>query len=345
LRITFSSGTSWRRCQQLYYYEYIEGLKPKQEFAPPLQLGRVVHRYLESFYGALISKRKTPIKPSTRHANALMRIDHEFTEPTRQLAVAAQVAGEDELGKELLGLVPKAARLCQAYFELRGGSDEHRVLLCEEYVKFPLTDKDEVVAVIDLVTQDEAGNAWIWEHKTTKNVPMQGRRLRDLQTILGAVLLEEVHGVKPAGVIWNYFRTQEPAEPRLLKDGTLSRAKQDTTWKAYERALATHQLDHADYKEMYHLLADKEEKVFFPRMQMQLFQSEAVLLRDLISTCGEIRAAVSDPGFVPVRNIGQNCDWCRYNKVCEAALLGGDEAELKRMLFVAKGVRDGYSAD
>ncbi len=345
MRITFSSATSWRRCPQAYFYEYVEGLKPKQEFAPPLQLGRVVHRYLEHFYAALKAKRKTPIRASTRHANALMQIDHEFTEPTRQLAVAAQVAGEDELGKELLGLVPKAARLCQAYFELRGGSDTHRVLMCEEYIRFPLTEKDEVVAVIDLVTQDEEG-VWIWEHKTTGNVPAQGRRLRDLQTILGAVLLEEARGMKPAGVIWNYFRTKEPAEPRLLKNGTLSMAaNQDTTWRVYEQALKMHHLDPADYKEMQSLLADREEKVFFPRMEMQLFQSEAVLLRDLISTCGEIRAAVSDPSFVPVRNIGQNCDWCRFNKVCEAVLLGGNDDELKRMLFVAKGVRDGYNAD
>lgn len=346
MKITQTSGRDWRLCQQLYYYSYVEGLEPKQEFAPPLQLGRVIHRYLEHFYSALKSKRKVPISAAVRHRNALKLIDNEFREQTRQLAVAAQVAGEEVLGKELLGLVDKAGRLCQAYFELRGSRDTSRVLLCEEYLSFPLTATDETVAIVDLVTQDADGKVWIWEHKTTGNVPGQGRRLRDLQTILGAALLEETKGLTPSGVVWNYFRTKEPAEVRLLQNGTLSRAKtMDTTWRAYEKAIKENSLDAADYTDMEAALVDREVEVFYPRIEMQLLQSEGVLLRDLILTCEEIKRATGDPAFIPVRSIGINCDWCRYTKLCEAVLLGGGDEELKPMLFKVKGARRGYSAE
>lgn len=320
----------------------MEGLRPKQEFAPPLQLGRIIHRYLEHFYSPL--KHKRPPSPAIRHHNALQLIEREFTETFRQLAVAAQVAGEEETGKQMLDLAPKAERICQRYFEVRGSQETHRVLLCEQYLTLPVTGDDVAPVVVDLLTQDDQGNVWLWEHKTTGNVPPSTRRLRDLQTLLGAVIVEENLKIKITGIIWNYLRTKEPIVPELLKAGALTKRQDlDTTWPVYSAQIKAHRLDAEDYREVEERLMGKEEEVFFPRIELPLVQSEQVILRDFIFTLHDIRTATSNPEFIPVRNISQPCDYCIYAKVCEAALLGGDEEELKMRLF-KKGPPDGYAA-
>jgi hypothetical protein len=273
------------------------------------------------------------------------------------MAAAALYADEQELGRDLLDLVPRARRITAHYYSVRGRDDhkQHKPLYIEHYINHPLYGDHTAPCIIDLVTQEKAtGRVLLWEHKSTGDVPQQGRRLRDLQTLLNAVLLEEAEGVHVDGIVWNYLRTKEPMVPEPLQRGGLTRRRDiDTTWQVYARAVKDSKLNLADYKEMRERLDGRELTVFFPRIELPVLQSESVLLGDLIQTAKDIERATmeweeggSDPFSRPVRSISPQCDWCSMRRLCEAVIIGGEGAdeELKSRLFKVKERRGEYAA-
>jgi len=322
--VSYSSVSMWRECQQEYWYRYVDILRPKVEEVP-LTLGRMLHTALEEFYRG----------GSPKHALAIL---DQFQPQLDAYAAAAHAMDEPELGAEFAGLCDKAKAITTRYLLVRGKEDKERYssILTEERIEYPLTDTINAVVVIDLVTEDIDGHKHLWEHKTTKNVPSQGYRMRDLQTLWAAAMLAEARGIKVEGIVWNYLRTKEPTRPQVLQNGTLTKRKDlDTTWHRYQQEIFAAGLNEDDYLDVKERLEDKEMSVYFPRIEIPILQDERILLRDFIATAKEMEHCLDNTRFTPVRNIGRKCDYCTYSKLCDAVILHGHDAdsELKARLF------------
>lgn len=332
MNTSLSAIGSWRECQQKYWYRYVEGLKPKLERPAPL-LGSILHRLLERFYLFI------PGDPDDALRQAIEFTCGEFQPKIDGLVFAAQTAGEDQLGLDLQDLLPRALRIFERYFLVRGRPDFEQLwpVLVEYRYTLELDRGLQLVGIADLVAEQD-GQRLLWEHKTTGSVPGQGRRLRDLQTTLMSAALEELGHGPINGVVWNYIRTKEPTVPALLKNGMLTtRADLDSTWAVYQAEIQKHGLREEDYLPVKERLEGREEAVFFPRVVLPLMQAEHILLRDFIATARTVQAIRESGGnYIPVRSVGFGCDFCEYNKLCEAVILGGDEEEVVQRLFVRK---------
>lgn len=341
LRVSYSAVQDWRQCQQLYTYRHVDKLRPKVRYAAP-ELGTFIHSYFERYYGALIRERN--LNPLELHKKALKRTLKEYKPTIQSLAALADGLGAEDEAKALLAIPLTAQRLIKAYYRVRGRSDadQHIVLLAEHKFELPVDGKHiGLPGKIDMVTQTADG-IWLWEHKTTGNIPSQGRRFRDLQTLLYKVAVEEIFNLEVTGVVWNYVRTLRPQPPKLLARGGLSVATgQTTTIELFHRAIKQAGLDVVAYQPFLRQLERKEREVMFPRHTLPLVQAEDVLLRDYVASVYEIEAARNNPKYVPIRNISAQCDWCPMVKLCTAAVAGGDTRELIKRYYTVDDYQKG----
>lgn len=285
------------------------------------------------------------VKAKRAMTSAIKKMHAKYTEELAGLAFSAYAADEPELGREFNELLAKAERIARRYHATRGSADYDscKFLKVELKLQYPLTDSITTPAVVDLITQDDDG-IWLWEHKTGANIPDAERRLKDLQTMVYVALVEEELGYEIAGIQWNYLRTKEPTVPTVLKSGpgagrlTL-RKDIDSTWEVYHQTIVDNGDDPEDeyYLEVRERLEDREERTFFPRHRLPVLQSEEILLRDFVRSAEEIEDMRSAPDYIPIRNVGFNCTWCPFEKVCRAAILGGDEEDVIDRLFTRKG--------
>jgi hypothetical protein len=336
LRISYSAARDWQTCQELYSKRHIEQLQPKLRQAAP-ELGTMIHEYFRLYYSRLDPG--DDHTPREHHRYALTVTMRKFKPEILSLASLADGLGAEEEAKKLLSLPLTARRLLNAYFRVQGKADatQHEIIAVEHRFELPVDGKHVVLpGVIDLVTRTQDGNVWLWEHKTTGSIPSQGRRFRDLQVLIYKVAVEEILGLEPTGVIWNYIRTKPPVPPKVLKNGLLSTAQhQTTTLGLFKKAMRGAGADPHKYDSYLRQLERHEREVMFPRHTLALTQSEEVLLRDYVATVHEIEAARSKKDFIPIRNLGAQCDWCPFVKLCQAAVAGGDIDGLRQRHFKA----------
>jgi len=336
LKISYSAVQDWRRCQQLYAYRYIDNLESVLP-QPAMTLGTVLHNYLEGFY-----RLYPTVGHADAHANAVQHIEDEHGRELIALGNTAYAGGQAELAEELFGLVEKAQGIAERYYTTWGqhDADTQTPLLVEEPIEVPLTDTILTPTRVDLVTRDDDGLTWLWEHKSSGSIPPQTRRMKDLQTTLMAAIIHHQLGIKVDGVVWNYLRTKPPTVPDTLKSGLLTMRKDlDSTWPTYLSEIERLGQDPIMYDEVRQRLEGRELTNYFVRIAQPLYQREDILLRDFVTTAQEIEASRARSDFIPVRNVSINCDWCSFSKLCEAAIISGDESDLKTRLFKARKER------
>lgn len=334
LQFSLSAYQAWQRCEQNYFYGYVERLRPLVKDLAP-QRGAMLHEWLAEYYRTL----KTGGTASDARAAAyeVLLLQQPVIAAGRQ---AAFLAGDMDLAQQYDELLPAVTRIASRYYHVRGEQDasQYDVLMVEQSIRIRIAPGITSVSVIDLVLRDrEDGRIWLTEHKSTTSVPDSSVRLRDLQTLLYAEVLDQTMGIRVDGVLWNYMRTKEPVEPYVLKNGGLSRSKDvDTTWPVYRRALIANGLNEEDYADMRGRLIRREEEVYFPRYEHVIVTEPQMLLSDYIDTAKEVKNKSSRwrRGLGrPLRSLTRDCNWCQYYRLCEAAITGGDVEDVKRMRF------------
>lgn len=337
LSVSYSATKTWQDCEQSYWYRYIIKITPKVKSAAP-ELGTLIHTYLDEFYrGRLPERAKMGVE--ALHITAMRALKRAGANAKRYAQLASDM-GMDEDAKALAAIPQIARDLMRAYYRVHGQKDlkQHKIVLVEDMFELPVMKGVVLPGRIDLVTKDKNGY-WLWEHKSTGNIPRVDSRFRDLQTLVYAVALEELHGIKIAGIVWNYIHTRPPHEPRLLKNGTLSMAKATTTCELVRAASKRHK---QDVSQSYLRKVEAQERnEMFQRFTLPVSASENILMRDYVHTVEDIRAVRADKDYVPIRNISTQCNWCSYVKLCQAVILGGDTDVLMRKYFTHESQEKG----
>lgn len=336
-QVSLSAFQSWQKCEQKYYYGYVRGLRPRDQFLAPT-LGRILHTYLEGYYNAL-SIGETP---ENAHLRSQLSTSTKYTPEIRGYINVALAAGQEELARELNDLLGSAGRITDRYYYARGRADSERfkVLHVEKRLRLEIAPNIRSNGIVDLITEDqETGRLNLWEHKSTKNIPEGSVRLRDFQTMLYAIKVRMQYGIIVDSVIWNYLRTKEPVVPEVLKSGSITKRKDlDSTWEVYSAAIraANGNPNSLEYAEVKERLFGREQTIFFPRYEQVIVVSEDLLMHDYIVEAK--RMALSRANWEagvgkPIRTISRDCDYCEFFRVCQAALTGGDEEDVISLRF------------
>lgn len=175
-----------------------------------------------------------------------------------------------------------------------------------------------------IVRHKGTGKYYLWEIKTTRSVTERLKQL-DLEQQTDAYLIAAQHVLNSLGIyepvegmIYTLIRKKVPPDPKVLKDGTLSQAKLDTTpyWYAmqvkqqhpdysteqlssiYGPALSQLQAEHTPYF----------ERLTVTRSVQQLVQSQ----RDLIAVAQDMVS----PRTMLYPNPDDRCNYCLFRDPC-----------------------------
>lgn len=337
LAVSLSAVSAYRTCQQLYYYRHVERLRRRDKAAAP-ELGIILHDYLSLYYQGI----RVGHSGAVAHGEARQAIVAKFRPECSRMASVARQAGLEKDAIKLYDLPDQAARIADRYYVARGAQDaiQQEILLVEEYLTLPMFRGAAVSnGRLDMVTRSRVdGLTYLWEHKSTTDIPDSGYRMRDLQTPLYRRKIERLK-IAPEidSVMWNYLKTKEPTRPRLLKNGTLTKDKHlDSTWEIYSAELKRLKLNPTDYMDVRARLEGRETSVFFPRYSQPILADTDILYRDFLQSVKDIAKSRRDwaEGKVePVRNLGLSCNWCEMAMLCNAAILAGNDADVKAMRY------------
>lgn len=347
MNFSLSAFQDWQQCEEKYYLKHVRRLVSTSK-AVPLERGIIIHEYLKGYYEGI----KKGMPADDAHVQGMLLLDGH-TQRMDIASAAAYYAGDEELAAELRAMPDACRDIAERYYRIRGRGDADRfaVLVIERFIKIVLVSGVQSNSVVDLVTRDlNTGLTYLWEHKTTANIPSSSFRIRDLQTSLYSRVLERYRDEttnRPYhidAVMWNYLRTKTPATPHQNKPtkanpiGALSKAQNiDTTWDIYAARIRELGLDFEDYVDVHMRLKDAETTTFFPRYEAQIVVDVDTLLMDYAVEAARARQARfmwHSGKSIPIRTLTRSCDYCEFYKVCEAALMGGDKEDVIKMRFI-----------
>lgn len=306
VHVSVSKLKNWKSCQQKYHYKYVDKLVPKTK-SRPLTLGGLVHKCLEA---------------------------HDMNEDWKQVIKDYNTNEFSKLfleEKAELGDIPMDCfRICRAYFNHYSEIDKYfETIACEVgfMIRIPKTNI-VIEGIIDKVALNtKTGKVWGIEHKTAKkDLPTEMYRTTDIQTTVYAwalAIMADQLGFKAqdlGGIMFDYLRTKPPTTPRVLKNGTMSRAKIDCDKWTYMEAVKKAGLDVNDYMDFITALGSGN---YFSRIPLAKSKTMVqLIMTDFVNGVNQIL----EYGDKPTRNLAWTCDRprCEYRDLCMADLQGLD---------------------
>ena len=220
------------------------------------------------------------------------------------------------LHSELTGSVPIANQIINGVWD---------------YVKFIFT-------VDGLCVEEDTGELWVVEHKTYSRPPSVSYMEFDDQFRCYAYGVEELTGKNVAGVLYDGISKKAPTEPRLLKDGTLSKAAINTDVHTFMNAITKHGLNPADYAGRLaeiRLLNDEEDP-FFKREFIRYNQySIEESMSTMWATVHQMGDAMRRPELELYPHRPYNgCSDCNVRTLCDA-MTNQEDIDYIRTNYVA----------
>ena len=309
-------------CPRRWSYSYVEGLRPRTE-RPYLTAGRLIHRGFE----------------------AAMRLRAEGCGDVLDMVEAGMNAIEAEgdarggvefEGDRVRGGDDPVSEACEVFWEALPEFDPARwdvmrvggVPALELHFWTPCPHTGGLHGYVDAVLRERAtGQVWCVDYKFRSRLASEDDERFSLQRAVYARACRDL-GVPVTGTLtWQRLRRCE-AVPKVLRDGSMSRAKVMCTWPRYREALIEAGLDPADYEEMEGKLAGVEMS-----REIREVRSDEMLERVwgqvVVPTAMEVRRKREwQPLGVPMQCVPaldpMRCRLCPYAELCQAELRGYD---------------------
>lgn len=188
-----------------------------------------------------------------------------------------------------------------------------------------------------LVVREGQDGEYIIDYKNSTRQWTEGRNLElDEQTTGYHYEFWRVRGYLPRGMIYDTLLKRVPNEPRVLKNGTLSKDKdQGTTFELYTAALREMNLDPKDYTDILAQLKEQAWTKYFKRevttrnlAQIKAYES------DLYYTFQDMREVARDPRKAYPSPSPMRCPRCPFRDVCLAMNDGSDYEDIIKARFI-----------
>jgi hypothetical protein len=355
LMIRGSEVQSFLRCRKRWEYEYLEGLQPK-EVNHKLFFGNLIHKFIEVLY-------------STGNAE-------------KAKAAMFQFFNENYTTREgLLELYDLASKIADRYtHKYITDLENYTTIATELQFRIPLDENMYYTGTIDWIFLDEDERLCFADHKTTKSLDKYEKgmemdrqisryywALQQLCQGEGEIWSEIMgkwmyvadtniwenclQGMQPERFMYNIILKDVPEEPKMLKNGTLSKDKrQRTTYDLYLKKLEELGLVQEaeedgfivpeEYHEILeHLKARGDEyfkRVWVTRLQEEIdaaMQEFYMVALDTVNVAG----LVPKMPVITYRNINHDCSWdCAYRNLCIAEMDGSNASVIRSLGFEKK---------
>ena len=339
--VSVSQLQTFLSCRKKWEYNYIEGLKPRVERSY-LTIGKLCHKGMqEAMRSAWMSQKRGDDQHwySWRDAG-IKAIEREWQE-----YVDSNTFLEEEMPDIEKTLGDAISVFSQAYGEFEPWKYEV-VTLCDKgrpipalelHFKVPCPPTKGLHGYIDAILRDrETGFTWCVDYKFRKSLSPDDDEAFNIQNAVYAYACQKM-GVKITGTMtWQHVNTPA-AEPAILKDGKISRAKIKTTWAKYEQFCIEHGQDPQDY---FLEMEEKLKDIEWYRATLEYRNPETIdrIWKEcVVPVAKQVKAAHSKKADNFRSLYPWNCRvGCPYQSICQAELRGYDADAIREREYVKR---------
>lgn len=291
-----------------YDYKYVQGLR-RRRVKRPFTFGKMIHSMIEAELCG-----KSPFK-------VLREIEKEQ---------GPMFAAEVEMYGEILD---DARFIMRDYFDfyeddpleaiaIKSKNQEGKVTKRKAEHNFEIELFPGVIwnGVIDAIVR-EGRLTWTVDHKTFNRADNEDSRWRNIQGASYTRAVEIMGWANIDGMLWNMIRSKPPARPKLLKDGSVSKAIIDSLPSVLKAELKRHGADPSEYTSLFEQLKSNRTTYFMRHRTPTSKSVVDLMFTDFKETAQDI---VDNHGKRTARNVGRHCSWCDYEPLCRATLQGSD---------------------
>jgi RecB family exonuclease len=303
----------FKRCRVLWDF----GSKIRQNYEPiqrieALDFGTAMHKALEAYY-----------QPTTWGNQGLMEHNarQTFLNACKEVGMRVKL-GALEFEERWEELRTLGLGMLDFYFAYAPNQDSFTPKFVEVEFEVPIPGLQDTVyqGRIDLIVEDEYGY-WLIDHKTTAQLAQTEWLALDDQCSSYAWAIKMKLGLEVRGVIYNELRKKAPSKPRVLRDGTLSVAKnQDTTYETYLQAIREGGYSEKAYQPMLDYLKMNARQ--FVRRTKVIFRPETLQVVERRIRM-EALEMLDNPLIYPTPS-RMNCNGCSFFAPCLALHEGRD---------------------
>lgn len=186
-----------------------------------------------------------------------------------------------------------------------------------------------------ILCEKETGFVWCTDYKFRKTLAPDEDEAFNIQNAVYAYACNKM-GIEITGTMtWQHLNTPA-AEPQVLKNGSISRAKIKTTWEKYAECCRDHGQDPESYREeMQEKLADIE----WWRSTLE-YRNEPTIKRIWGECVVPVAKMVKAARGVKAANFRSlypwNCKTCQYQSICQAELRDHDAAYIRQNEYTTR---------
>lgn len=307
--VSYSSDKTLARCEMQYHLKYEQNLRPRLK-KQGIWRGEWMHE-LQAAHYRMISGQKTSWK--VRFEEMKSGLWNKLFDEEKEMY------GED-FPDVIYGLM-------EHYVEHWKGDKRWKIEHIEK--KFSLDTKFgfPVRMIGDLIVMDGKHRVLV-ETKNKKDIPESNERIMAPQVHGYCYLLERL-GFHIDRILWNYVRTTKVSEPKINKDGSISKRKIDTDRRTYLRVMNENGIEITKGLEDY--IDSLPETLSLKRISNSpnLLVGES-FVRDWINR-GRRAQGIKNP----IRNFTRSCGWeCDFYELCQKQLLREPTANYIKQKFV-----------
>lgn len=204
----------------------------------------------------------------------------------------------------------------------------------------PLAGSPLLSGRIDMVVRRKDG-IWIVDHKALASAPSDNALDVDDQLTGYCYLYWRLTGEVPKGAMYNVLIKSPPHEPKILKDGSLSKDKsQRTTYEMYHQAIIDLGLELSDYDDMLTYLQNKGWAQFFVRLESPRTLDQLAAFEDhLWREQRDMATCIADPDEAYPNQSQYVCPGCSMMPLCRTMEEDGDVEGVKERGYIVEPPR------
>lgn len=334
--VSVSQLQSFMSCKKKWKYGYIDNLTPRVD-RTYLTVGKLCHKGMQVSMQALWRFPKSTFdqllqvgldamhEEGEAYVDGTALLPEELPEIQQMRNDAARVFAQaleefDPLKYEVVSVIRdgKTAPALELHFEV------------------PCVNGVRMHGFIDAILRDkETGFTWCTDYKFRKSLSPDDDEAFNIQNAVYAHACAKM-GIEITGTMtWQHVNTPA-ADPAILKDGKISRAKIKTTWKHFEQFCRDHGANPQDY---YLEMEEKLRDIEFFRSTCEYRNPETVKniwTGCVIPTVYELMTAKkpkarNHPSLYP-----WNCKMCQFQSLCQAELRDYDVAAIREREYVQR---------
>jgi hypothetical protein len=311
------------RCLKRYEYRWVDNIVPKpRDVRPALRRGVWIHRCLQ-----LLDQGEVWQTELARMGDWAM--EHDVPE------------------EDTLALMREVYELVQDYQAYWAGHEESPGPWTTDSTEVPVEwcprPGTRLTSTIDSLKRDRTGRLWIWERKTTQDIPDSDWRTVDPQTML-QYIEARAQGHDVAGIVFDYISTRPGPKLRVTKGGSLYSGDENRSTRARHWATTEQELRAKGAAESYinemrsRIVSDAE---WFQRyFTFRPDDNARLTLHDVASVLRQIQFAREKSYYPRAINILDCRLFCPYAKLCMHEYQTGRKSEVYREEYMTPSTDD-----